>query len=153
MKYEIWVYQGMNVLNFSGIHNSEHQGTCMGTMEEFLDRTYPNSGWRMKYTTCVGGTPYRQGLRSMFQDFRIQMWLEMEFGSSYRGYRTLDAYVSMYYAGMFPPPTSVWYLLNQSKPVYARHLYMYQCIKGSTCQCISASMYRIPGGHGILPPG
>ena len=36
-KYEVWVYRNMNLLNFSGIHSEEHQGTCMGSLDVFLD--------------------------------------------------------------------------------------------------------------------
>ena len=40
-KYEVWVYNKMNVLNYSGIHSSEHEGQCMGPWDDFLDTEYP----------------------------------------------------------------------------------------------------------------
>ena len=123
MKYDVWMFKKMNLLNFSGIHSSDHEGECMGPLDRFLDREYPSIQWRQRYLLTVGGQSYRHGLRSLLADLGVRIWLEMEFGSSYRGYRCLDAYVALFFPGMPPPPTCAWYLLNHSVPVDSRRPY------------------------------
>ena len=94
----------------------------MGTLESFIDRML-GTDWRPKYTKCLKGDSYRAGLRRMLGDVGIKMWLELEFGTSYKGYRSIDCYVSIFYPGMAPPQSSAWYLLNQSRPPLQRNLY------------------------------
>ena len=60
-KYEVWVYRNMNLLNFSGIHSEEHQGTCMGSLDVFLDTHY-GTQWRQKYLLTSGGQSYRHAI-------------------------------------------------------------------------------------------
>ena len=86
-------------------------------------REYPQLQWRQKYLYTTAGSSYRAGLRRMIGDIGVRMWLELEFGTSYRGYRCLDAYISMFFPGMPPPPTCAWYLLNHSALPARRKLY------------------------------
>ena len=37
LKYEAWVFKSMNLANFSGITNNEHEGHRFGIIEAFLD--------------------------------------------------------------------------------------------------------------------
>ena len=55
--YEVWLYQNMNLLNFSGIHHHEHGGHCIGRLDAFLDRDFPHIQWRQKYLYTTGGAP------------------------------------------------------------------------------------------------
>ena len=122
-KYDVWVFKNMNLLNFSGIHSAEHGGERMGQLDEFLDREYPQSQWRQKYLLTVGGQTCRHGLRTMLADIGVRIWLELEFGTSWRGYRCLDAYVALLFPGMPPPPTCAWYVLNHAVSPQRRRLY------------------------------
>ena len=63
-------------------------------------------------------------MRAMLADIGARMWLELEFGTSYQGYRCLDAYVSLFFPGMAPPRNCAWYLLNHSRPAAYRKLYL-----------------------------
>ena len=44
--YDVWMYHGLTLLNFAGILQSQHNGTCMGKLGEFLDAQYPRLGCR-----------------------------------------------------------------------------------------------------------
>ena len=123
-KYQVWKFNDMNILNFSGILTAAHQGTCIGPLDQFLDREYSHLQWREKYLLIIAGQSYRHGLRNLLADMGSQYWIEMEFGTSYRGYRCLDAYISIFHPRMPPPPSSAWYLLNDSIPVGDRELYL-----------------------------
>ena len=123
-KYEVWTYIDMNILNFSGIHSAQHQGTRIGPLDEFLDRQYASLQWRQKYLLNATGKSYRLGLRTLLADIGCQYWLELEFGTSYRGYRCLDAYIAIFHPRMPPPRTCAWYLLNHSTSTDWRRLYL-----------------------------
>ena len=49
MKYEVWVFSDMALLNFSGILQSVHGGHRVGYLDQLLVMAYPGWGWRDQY--------------------------------------------------------------------------------------------------------
>ena len=83
-----------------------------------------------EYGTLTHGL-YHDSLRSLLQRLGILNWIEITAGSSWAGYRALDAYIKIYSGGMTPPEEEAWFVLNLEVPVQQRRMfapeYWYYC--------------------------
>ena len=106
MMYDVYGFKSLSILNIAGMTHPQHDGTPYGCLQDVLDKVFPKSDWRGKYTTCNRGLSYRAGLRRMLAELiGVRYWLEFGFGTSWQQYRSLDAYVSIFHHGMSPPPS------------------------------------------------
>ena len=122
--YDVYGFKSLSILNIAGMTHPQHDGTPYGCLQDVLDKVFPKSDWRGKYTTCNRGLSYRAGLRRMLAELiGVRYWLEFGFGTSWQQYRSLDAYVSIFHHGMSPPPSEAWFLLNTEVAPYDRKLY------------------------------
>ena len=129
--YEVWMFTGKVLLNFHGYHDARHQGTRMQhgdgrpiLLGEYFDGVLPRidrtlTNWRQRFAAVHHPGAYYNGLRALLLSVGVCHHLEMNFGTSWSGYRCLDAYIKIITHGMPSHPDAAWFILNST--TYWKH--------------------------------
>lgn len=161
MKFSVWWYPGLSILNFYGMTDrSATGGVLLGTVEhvfgeEWFRRNEPT--WQIKYGIPRPGGEYYDMLFCMLHALGIPFFVLITSGYSWRGYRALDVYLRPFVYGQPPPAMEAWYLVNLEKPWYHRAFLKcddwYQCRHWvSFGQRAALLNHVIHQKYSILPP-
>ena len=120
--FQLWWFPRMVLGNVAGIHNREFQGRVLPqNFGVFMQSQCMKAGVHYANEYVWQG-PLLQPLRMMLQRLNVGVWTETTIGSSYWGFKGLDAYFRYFGTSVKSAPYEAWYVLNTEEPVDARIL-------------------------------
>ena len=113
-RFELWRYEGLAFMNWSGISDATYQGTKLPEyFGQYMEEACRRQGIPFPRQAVFGGALLASMRRTLQR---------LGAGNSFHEYEALGAYGCIFGAGIESPPQEAWYMLNTESPATYRYL-------------------------------